>query len=96
MTKRTICIIALGDIGHCPRMQNHATMFAETMPNYNIKLIGYGGSDVSEAVKKAPNIQVKRLCAFPRIPIFIIYAILRIIFDSLQLFFTLYSLGIQT
>ena len=89
MKNRNICIVTLGDLGQCPRMQNHAVQFAEYYPRHTIKLMGFGGSEVSNEVKQKNNIVIKRIKQFPHWRPYILYAIFRLICDIAQLFCSL-------
>jgi beta-1,4-mannosyltransferase len=87
--KPLIQVIVLGDIGHSPRMQYHALSAAST-GQYRVQLIGFPGSAPISLVSENPDIWITHLKRFQineryKVP-FIIYAILKVLFESLQLF----------
>ena len=94
---RQLAVVVMGDVDRSPRMRNHALSAAENLEsNWSIDLIGYEGQALPEAVRKNKRIQpryigmgcVKCLQKLPRI-CFLLYGILRVIIQSLQLFWML-------
>lgn len=61
--KNSVCIVVLGDIGRSPRMQYHALSFAKE--NFNVDVIGYGGTTAHEQFSKNECINVYIL---PEVP----------------------------
>lgn len=87
-------IIVLGDIGRSPRMMNHArSLLSEDV---SVDMIGYLDTKLPLDLSQNPNFKVhsltssllNKLRSLPRF-LFLLYAILRIILESLQLFFTI-------
>lgn len=60
-----VTLVVLGDIGRSPRMQYHALSFAEH--NYNVNIIGYGGSKPIQKLLDHPNIQIITMQDVPNI-----------------------------
>ena len=89
-----ICVIVLGDIARSPRMLNHVSCLLDQ--GYKVKLIGYTDSLIPERISNHPNLAISSLRskALSSIKIlsgklFIVYAFIRILAESLQLFFIL-------
>lgn len=61
--KNSVCVVVLGDIGRSPRMQYHALSFAKE--NFNVDVIGYGGTTPHENFNKNSLINVYIL---PEVP----------------------------
>ena len=92
--KPLVQVVVLGDIGHSPRMQYHALSLADT-GKVRVELIGFRGSKPMSNLTSNPDISLRYLrqlyippsWKFP----FVVYAVLKVIFESIQLFFALIS-----
>ncbi|XP_075144966.1 ALG1, chitobiosyldiphosphodolichol beta-mannosyltransferase [Haematobia irritans] len=60
---RNVCIVVLGDIGHSPRMEYHASSFLEH--NYNVDLIGYVESKPLDHLCTSPACKIHELTPVP-------------------------------
>ncbi|KAL3285282.1 hypothetical protein HHI36_019392 [Cryptolaemus montrouzieri] len=85
--KKNVKIVVLGDIGHSPRMANHAVSLAEK--GNIVDIIGYGDSDPANSLKLAPNIYYHYLTPCPRISFKLLNYILKTIWTSINLLFLL-------
>ena len=56
-------VVVLGDIGRSPRMCNHAVSLATV--GFDVTIVGYGGSNVSQQVRNSHKIQLSTLPACP-------------------------------
>ena len=87
MVKPNVGVLVYGDIGRSPRMQNHALQLAR---DFHVYLIGYRENEPPSEIVEHPDIELvdissdflKRLKA---IKLFYVYALLRIILQTLQL-----------
>lgn len=61
--KGKVCIVVLGDIGRSPRMQYHASSFAEE--GYDVTLVGYSGSEPIEKLRSNPKVTFKYIWSCP-------------------------------
>ena len=91
-----VTVIVLGDIARSPRMLNHVTCLLSH--DFKVRLIGYKDSSLPDDLKDNKNLKVcllnsKALGKFKVLSgkLFILYAFLRLLFESLQLGF--YLLG---
>uniref|UniRef100_A0A1B6M2E3 Uncharacterized protein n=1 Tax=Graphocephala atropunctata TaxID=36148 RepID=A0A1B6M2E3_9HEMI len=70
-----VIIVVLGDIGHSPRMQYHASSFLKE--GYNVDIIGYGDSKPLGYLKSHANCQIRILTQTPQffkyVPVLIAY-----------------------
>jgi len=86
----SVVVLVLGDIGRSPRMQYHTFSFAKK--NVHVDFVGYAGEPARRDVEFHPNITQHRLWQFPwRLPgpLFVIYAFLKILILTVQLFWVL-------
>ncbi|CAB4054871.1 unnamed protein product [Lepeophtheirus salmonis] len=60
----SVYVMVLGDMGHSPRMCNHALSSAEE--GFNVTYIGYKGSALSKDIRLHPNIQLCYLHPYPK------------------------------
>lgn len=65
MSRKRVCVVVVGDIGHSPRMQMHALSLARS--GFDVDLIGYNSSRPYEEVASNRNI---RLCGMSESPDF--------------------------
>lgn len=84
-----VTVIVLGDLARSPRMLNHVTCLLAH--NYKVRLIGYKDSNLPEDLKNK-NLKICVLSSgflmkFKKLSqkFFVLYALLRIVFESLQL-----------
>lgn len=56
---KNFAVIVFGDLGRCPRMQNHALVLADE--GATVRLIGVRGKRVQRAIGEHPNISVHEL-----------------------------------
>ncbi|KAJ8319455.1 hypothetical protein KUTeg_004546 [Tegillarca granosa] len=88
--RKYVCVVVLGDIGRSPRMQYHSLSLAKEQ--YNVDLIGYGGSKCHRDVTYNPKIHIRQI-AEP--PVFVNYMprllayILKVIWQTVTLGMTL-------
>lgn len=83
--KRTITIYVLGDLGHLPRITNHARSFAES--DYYVNLVGYEESQIPDQIIEDINIDVypiKPIANTAKLP-FIVFGPLKVIRQCFQL-----------
>ncbi|TRY62632.1 hypothetical protein TCAL_08693 [Tigriopus californicus] len=84
---KRVCVIVLGDLGRSPRMCNHAVSLANQ--GFNVRLIGYPGSNVPTGVRSNANVSIIHMKPFPlprtgSIPQVVVFA-LKVIWQSLML-----------
>lgn len=88
--RKYVCVVVLGDIGRSPRMQYHSLSLAKEQ--YNVDLIGYGGSKCHRDVTYNSKIHIRQI-AEP--PVFVNYMprllayILKVIWQTVTLGMTL-------
>ena len=90
-------VVVLGDLGRSPRMLNHSQSLLES--NASVDLVGYLDNSIPENLNQNPRLKVHSMSSFflkfarklPRL-LFIFYAALRILLESLQLFWILMKL----
>lgn len=92
--KPLVQVVVLGDIGHSPRMQYHALSLVDT-GKVCVEFIGFGGSKPLAALLSNANVRIRTLRRLQlpeswRVP-FVIYAVLKVIFESVQLVLVLVS-----
>lgn len=93
--KRNVAIVVLGDLGHSPRMCNHALSFARA--NFNVELCGYVESNLAEEVVDNISINVNEVPVYSRgnsaadEKYFIIFALKKIVFQVWYLFKLLFN-----
>ena len=92
LSKPLVQVVVLGDIGHSPRMQYHALSLANT-GKVGVELIGFRGSKPLDAVTHCAEISIRvirqvRIAPTLKVP-FAIYAIIKVLFECLQLFLIL-------
>ncbi|CAI2369884.1 unnamed protein product [Moneuplotes crassus] len=93
------CVLVFGDLGHSPRMQNHALSMASCDEVDRVYFVGYQGSDLPLAIQQNDKIEVRyistslidKLKKLPRI-FYLVYFLLRIIIQLLQSFWVLFTL----
>ena len=93
------CVIVFGDLGHSPRMQNHALMLSTLDEINQVNLVGYQGSKLPDSVLQNDKIQVTyistwlidKLKNLPRI-LYLVYVLLRIVIQVLQTIYILIRL----
>ena len=61
--KRTVSVVVLGDIGHSPRMKNHARCLAND--GVDVRMIGYGGASIEKDITDNGNIQIIKMTQPP-------------------------------
>ena len=61
--KRTVSVVVLGDIGHSPRMKNHARCLAND--GIDVRLVGYGGASLEKDITDNGNIQIMKMTPPP-------------------------------
>lgn len=91
MSKPNVGVLVYGDIGRSPRMQNHALQLAR---DFHVYLIGYRENEPTTEITSNPDIElvdissdfIKKLKA---VKLFYLYALLRIIIQTLQLLWLL-------
>ena len=93
-SKPLVQVVVLGDIGHSPRMQYHTLALVET-GKVCVELIGFRGSKPIASITDHPDVTIRyvRPLFLPpswRVP-FAIYAIMKVIVESVQLFSILVS-----
>jgi beta-1,4-mannosyltransferase len=91
MVKPNVGVLVYGDIGRSPRMQNHALQLAR---NFQVYLIGYKENAPFTEVTDHPDIEIVDISndflkKLKTIRIFYLYALLRVIIQTLQLLFLL-------
>lgn len=87
MVKPNAGVLVYGDIGRSPRMQNHALQLAN---DFHVYLIGYRENDPPSEILQHPDIELVDISStflkkLKAIKLFYLYALLRIIFQTLQL-----------
>ena len=89
-----VTVIVLGDLARSPRMLNHVSSLLSH--NFKVRLIGYQDSALSEDLITNKNLKINSLSSaslskFKQLSgkLFIVYAFLRLFFESLQLFYFL-------
>src|SRR5258707_9388599 len=87
---RRVLVIVLGDVGRSPRMLYHALALAEA--GAEVDLAGYGGTGVSETLRRHPRLHFHflpppRLAGRHHLPrhLFLAYSALRFASDCLRL-----------
>ena len=85
-----VCVIVLGDIARSPRMMNHVSSLLDA--GFKVKLIGYTDSAIPNLLSENPNVKIlslrsKALSSIKMLSgrLFILYALIRILAESLQL-----------
>ncbi|KAG5519577.1 hypothetical protein PMAC_001732 [Pneumocystis sp. 'macacae'] len=92
-SKRSVCLVVLGDIGRSPRMQYHALSLAQH--GFEVDLVGYRGSSVFPDVNKSENIRIKYITLPPkfletrRLSLFFLTGTIKALFQAFFLFFVL-------
>ncbi|KAG4302470.1 hypothetical protein PCANB_001313 [Pneumocystis canis] len=92
-SKRSICLVVLGDLGRSPRMQYHALSLAQH--GFEVDLVGYRGSFVFPVVYKSKNIHITYINSPPRFlethnsPLSFLTGPIKILFQAFLLFFIL-------
>ena len=103
MQKARIAVVVLGDLDRSPRMCNHALSAAESGCFRQVTLIGYSGQSqgidaLPVSIRNNPIIRarfmstwlVDKLRSLPKF-LYLLYALLRIIIQCLQLIFALWN-----
>lgn len=85
--KKNVKIVVLGDIGHSPRMANHAVSLADL--GNKVDVIGYGESELPHQFKITPNIYHHYLFPCPKIGFKLLNYIWKTLWTSLNLLFLL-------
>ncbi|CAH6718923.1 chitobiosyldiphosphodolichol beta-mannosyltransferase [[Candida] jaroonii] len=82
---KSVTIFVLGDIGHSPRMCNHAKSFANL--EYNVNLCGYNESTIPDELMDSERIDIYAIKVFKRrrFP-YIVYVILKATFQCFEIF----------
>ncbi|KTW30457.1 chitobiosyldiphosphodolichol beta-1,4 mannosyltransferase [Pneumocystis jirovecii RU7] len=95
-SKRSVCLVVLGDIGRSPRMQYHALSLAQH--GFEVDLVGYranSGSFVFPDVDKSKNIRIKYVTLPPKflethsLWLFFLTGTIKAFFQAFFLFFIL-------
>ncbi|CAG7716210.1 unnamed protein product [Allacma fusca] len=63
--KPVVTVVVLGDIGHSPRMCNHAVSLAQE--GFYVHIVGYGGSALPNVIKENRSIQVSCMKEPPKL-----------------------------
>lgn len=85
--KKNIKIVVLGDIGHSPRMVNHAISLAKC--GHTVDVIGYKESELPHQFRIASNIYHHFLIPCPKISFKLLNYIWKTIWTAINLFFIL-------
>ena len=93
------CILVFGDLGHSPRMQNHALSMASCEEIETVYFVGYQGSTLPNAIQENEKIEIRyistklidKLKRLPKI-LYLLYFILRIIIQICQSLYILSTL----
>lgn len=88
---RSVAVVVLGDVGRSPRMQYHTASLA-ALPDTRVSLVGYAGERCIDAVEGNPRVTQFLLGSpFARLPrsLFLLWAPLKVLYQVLQLFWTL-------
>lgn len=89
-TRKSVCVLVLGDLGHSPRMQYHATSL--TREGFDVDFVAYGGSRPHKDILENPHI---RMHLMPDLPNFsnwmprLLSYVAKAIWQSIILFFFL-------
>lgn len=93
----TVQVVVLGDIGHSPRLQNHALSIAAH--GGKVELVGYTDSEVHPDIQRSRLISVVPINSFPRVlqtnskTLFLVTAPLKVLWQIWSLY---YALGYRT
>eukprot|EP00298_Acanthocystis_sp_HF-20_P005206 c15452_g1_i2.p1 GENE.c15452_g1_i2~~c15452_g1_i2.p1 ORF type:complete len:440 (-),score=158.56 c15452_g1_i2:144-1463(-) len=94
MSKKSVAVVVLGDIGRSPRMQYHAISLAKS--GFNVSLVGYLDSELHPEIQnKSLAIHVYSLLSLGaasargNIVLYILFAIFKVFATIFMLFFTL-------
>lgn len=81
----TACVIVLGDVGRSPRMQYHASSFAEL--GFNVDIIGYGGSKAHHDLVSNGLVRIHQMSDPPNLSVLptILRYPLKVVYQALQL-----------